>query len=276
MRLASSGVAPVPTVAVSPVSSTAMAVTPPVPAFIAAPGAASAVSVVAIPAAPPSAVTPPAAAPAPVLAGARAPAAMAVAVPPAAVMTAAPPVATGAPPTVAGAPSPPAVAAGAPPPPLAIGAPLSVGAVPRLLPAVPVPHRLVLSSLPVFLPVIPSPPLFSCSVFPQNLGAHIRFGHLLLFALHCFDSIRPAQDSQHHIIAARIRGLLTRNRASLILHARRSCSFTAALLQQVAKQSLPELLLSALELQCSLLFHLHPPELLLLLASASLQLLQTS
>ncbi len=268
MRLASSGVAPVSTVAVSPVSSTVMAVS----TFIAAPRAASAVSMPTMPAAPPPAVTPPTAAAAPVPAGARAPTAVAVAAPPAAVVTVAPPMTAGAPPAAAGAPSPPAVAVGAPPPPPAVGAPLSVGAVmvPRSLPAVPAIHHLLPPSLPVFLPVL-------CrSVSPQNLGGGTRFGRLLLFALDRPHSVHPAQDPQHRITRPRIRGLLACYRARLVLRAWRSCAFTAALLQQVAKQSLPQLLLSALELQRSLLLHLHPPELLLLLASAGLQLLKSS
>lgn len=114
---------------------------------------------------------------------------MAVAAPPSAAVTAAPSMMTGAPPMMARAPSPPAVAVGAPPPPLATGALLSVGAVPRLIPAVPAPHNLFPPSLPFLLPVLPSPPLL-----------HTGFGHLLLFALHCLHSVRPAQDPQRHIV----------------------------------------------------------------------------
>lgn len=239
MRLPSSGVAPVSTVAVPPVSSTIMAVTPPVSTLSAGPRAAPTVSMVTVPAAPPSAVTPSAAAPTPVPAGARAPAAMAVAAPPAAPAAEAPPVTTGAPPAVAGAPSPPAVAVGAPPPAPAVGAPLSMGAAPSLLPAVPAPHHLFPPSLSVFLPVLSSPSLLCCSVFAQNLGVHAGFGQLLLFALSCLHSIHPAQDAQHDIIATRIRGLITHFRASLVLRAWRSRGFPTALLQQIAKQSLP-------------------------------------
>lgn len=114
---------------------------------------------------------------------------MAVAAPPSAAVTAAPSMMTGAPPMMARAPSPPAVAVGAPPPPLATGALLSVGAVPRLIPAVPAPHNLFPPALPLLLPVLPSPPLL-----------HTGFGHLLLFALHCLHSVRPAQDPQRHIV----------------------------------------------------------------------------
>lgn len=227
MKRLASGVAPVSTVAVFLVS--VMAVTPPVFTFVAGPRAASAVSTVTMPAAPPSAVTPPTAAPAPVTAGACAPTAMAVAVPPAATVTEAPPMNTGAPPAVAGAPSPPAVAVGAPPPPPAMGAPLSVGAlpVPHLLPAVPAPH-LFPPSLPAFLPV-PSSPLLGCFVFARNLGMHVRFGRPFLFALNCLHSVHLAKKPQHHN-TIRIRGLLTRYRASLTLRACRSCGFTTALL----------------------------------------------
>lgn len=105
---------------------------------------------------------------------------------------------------------------------------------------------------------------------------HTGFGHLLLFALNCLHSVHPAQDPQHHIINTRSRGLLPHHRASLVLCAWRSCSFTAALLYQVAKKFLSKLSLAPLELQRSLLLHLHPPELLLLLAPAGLQLLKTS
>lgn len=211
---------PVSTVAVPPAPPAVMTVTPPVSAPVAAPGAASAVPAVTVPVAPPPAVAPPAAATAPVPAGAHTPAA--VAAPPSAVVTGATPVTTGAPPAVARAPSSPAVAVGAPPPPMAIGALLSVGAfpVPRSLPAVPALRPLFPPSHPIPLPVLPSLPLLSCSVSTQTLGVNARFGHLLLFALNGFDSIHPAQDPQHHIIATGIRGLLTRT--SLLLLALRS------------------------------------------------------
>lgn len=67
--------------------------------------------------------------------------------------------------------------------------------------------------------------------------------------------------------------LLTRQ--NLLPCARRSGNFIAALLQQVTKQFLPQLLLAALELQRTLLLHLHPVKFLLLLASTGLQTLQT-
>lgn len=162
LSLTSSGVTPVSTCAVSPVFSTVPTLTPPVFTFIAAPGAASAVSSVAMPVAPSPAVTPPTAAPAPVPAGARAPAVVAVAAPPAAVVTGAPPVTAGAPLVMAGAPSPPAVAMRASLPAPALGTPLSVGAVPpvsRPLQAVFAPHRVFPPLLPVFL-------LVCSSVFP--------------------------------------------------------------------------------------------------------------
>lgn len=101
------------------------------------------------------------------------------------------------------------------------------------------------------------------------------FGHLLLCTLHCLHSVHPTQDSEHHIIAPRVGGLLARHGARLVRCAWGSRGVAAALLHQVAKQFLPEFLLTPLELQGSLLLHLHPAELLLLLASAGLQLLKT-
>lgn len=259
LSLVSSVVAPVPAVAVPPVSPAVMAVTPPVSAFTAAPGATSAVSAVTAPVAPPSAVAPPTAAPAPVPAGAGAPGA--VAAPSSAAVAGAPP-----PPVMAGAFSSPAVAGGAPVPLSATGAPLSVGAVsvPFSKPAVPALHHLLPPFLSAFLPIFATPTVL-----------HSRFRCLLLFALHPLHSIHHAQNPQHHTITW-IRGPLLRHRTNTVLFVWGSCCFIAVLLQQVAEQSLPQLFLLALELQGTLLLRLHPPQLLLLLASAGLQFLKTS
>lgn len=152
----------------------------------------------------------------------------------------------------------------APPPPPAVGAPLSVGALPRSVPAAPAAQNLFLPPISLSLLALPSPPLL-----------HARFGHLLLFALHGLHSIHPGQDPHRHGVR-RIQGHLTSDRAILVLRAWGSRGFVTALLQQIAQQSLPELLLSPLEFQRTFLLHLHPPELLLLLASAGLQVLQAS
>lgn len=259
LSLVSSVVAPVPAVAVPPVSPPVMAVTPPVSAFTAAPGAASAVSAVTAAVAPASAVAPPTAAPAPVSAGAGAPAA--VAAPSSAAVAGAPP-----PSVMAGASSSPAVAGGAFPPLSATGAPLSVGAVsvPFSKPAVPALHHLLPLFLPAFLPIFPSPPVL-----------HSRFRRLLLFALRLLHSIHHAQDPQHHTVTW-IRGPLLRHWTNTVLFAWRSFRLIGVLLQQVAEQSLPQLFLLTLELQGALLLRLHSPQLLLLLASAGLQVLKTS